>query len=136
MKKNILFATTLLAAALPALAQAESIACKYTSNAGLRWQDGSWQTTNFSPEAPFILEIRDGQLTPETAMIVLGVNRPEAVNCLSDSFGDGTCRDDTGGAFYLNHNTLHGAAAQMYGGGMVEESRDDVYVATFECVKM
>ena len=113
-----------------AIAQNQPLACQGDAAAGLKWQDGRWQTKTFLTEKFILAKSGDG-LTIESVAKVL--SSPEAfVNCRSSVIGI-VCSSTLGSFMHFHPRTLKGGFAFLFGTVQSAQAKDSVTVEAFSC---
>ncbi len=138
MTRNLVLAVVLAALALPANAQESyTLACQYTEDAGLKWENRGWALRNFRPDDPFFLKVANGRLTTETVARVVEISSPENVSCMKNDFSTyEACMDYLGGSLFFDYKNYRGGISQLYGSTNTGDSRDSIRVSTFICQRV
>jgi len=135
----LLLATALLIA--PAFAQDRPLACQADAAAGLDWENGRWEVTNFNPRpAKFILVQTGDSLSPESVAKVFSESEtPKHLMpiCRRDAGDDYVfCTDgyNAGRSLIFSFRTMNGSRAALFGSISANQKyRDSVIVTTFTC---
>jgi len=116
-----------------AIAQNQPLACQTEAAAGLKWQDGRWQTRTFV-ERRFILVKSGKSLTIASVAKALDTLE-EFVNCRNSVSEKIICSDTAGNFMFFRPETLKGGLASVFGASQSdqEQARDTVTVSAFSC---
>lgn len=117
-----------------ALAQNKPLACQVDAAAGLKWENGRWQTARFI-EDKFILVLQGNTLTKESAAKALGVPYLDLVTCGVTEYDKMIeCTDPSGGNLIFQPKNLKGGISELL--GSVSKSIDEcdtMSVKAFTC---
>jgi hypothetical protein len=114
-----------------ALAQNKPLACQEEAVAGLKWENGKWETRTFFSDGKFILvQTKDG-LTADSVAKAVNAS-PNRISCKNDGIQIG-CQDLSGGNLYFDPTTLKGGISQLLGATTTGTRRDTVTVTVFSC---
>jgi len=137
MRKALTLLIALLCANL-ALAQNKPLACQVDVAAGLKWENGQWQTARFK-EDKFILVMSGDTLTKESVIKATNPNLDsnrlvEQVSCkqwVLDSVI--SCFIWPSTVLIFNPKTLKGGISKIYGATQNTADRDTPYIEAFTC---
>jgi hypothetical protein len=139
---RLLVAISLVAIALlPHRAIAQTFACQYIAEAGLKWESGGWQSTRFKVDKPFFLKMDGEDLDLKVVADVLGSTgaSSEEVRCTKlklKTWRRHSCIDGFGSLIFFNDVTATGGRALIAGAIDTRDTRDTLSVAPFTCQKM
>lgn len=138
MKKFLFMLVCTATLSAPVFAQQITYACQYIKTAGLNWEKGAWEATNFRLKKPFFLAVINKNLTLNSVDKVLGEYGKVFCHPPELSFMEyQTCTNQLGASLVFNHDTGLGGVAHIYGAVFERQSyRDSLTVAPFTCTKM
>ena len=113
-----------------ATAQNQPLACQVEAAAGLRWENGRWDTKTFV-ETKFILVQAGNTLTTDSVAKVM-ISFPPDVTCKNDMVRV-QCADLSGGVLFFDKKTLKGGTAMLFGSISPADRKDTVAVQVFSC---
>ena len=113
-------------------------ACQFVASAGLHFENGNWRKTSFALEEKFILVLKDGALTSDSAAKPMGIS-PNHIEC-GPALGFRISCSDTiraGASLVFYPLSGGGGIAHLFGAEQEagDQHKDDLIVAPFTCSK-
>jgi len=111
-------------------------ACQFVASAGLTYENSSWRKTGFNLNEKFILVLKDGVLTSDSAAKPMRANS-FGVECRQINEARISCSDTYGGYLLFAPQSGEGGVAQLLGAAHQagDVARDDLVVKAFTCSK-
>ncbi len=111
-------------------------ACQFVASAGLHFENGNWRKTGFTLNEKFILVLKDGVLTSDSAAKPMELE-PDYLQCRQTLRRISSCSSTFGSYLVFDPLSGGGGIAHLFGAAQEagDQHKDDLIVAPFTCSK-